>query len=314
MNDNFFSGCTNNEFRLWRDEYSNTHFVSLFTLFVLLFFNSCTKDIKIDLPDPKPKIVVDGRIENGDKPVVILTRNAGYFQPVDSNTLINSIITNALVTVSDGIVTDTLKLQLDLTSIIPLVYKGAITGQAGKTYTLTVVADGKTLTSTTTIPNPVPLDSIWFKLQPPNDSLGFIWAHLTDPPGRGNAYRWFAKRIGKDAYYIPPLGSAFDDKFIDGKSFDFAYNRGIAPNSSATDDNNKEAGFFKKGDSVSVKFCTISEDAFYFFRAYEAQVFNNGNPFASPQPIPTNIYPQDDALGFWCGYGTSIAGVRLIPK
>ena len=45
--------------------------------------------------------------------------------------------------------------------------------------------------------------------------------------------------------FIAPSGSVFEDKFINGKAFDFAYNRGHLPNSTASEDENEEAGFYK---------------------------------------------------------------------
>ena len=74
--------------------------------------------------------------------------------------------------------------------------------------------------------------------------------------------------------------STFEDKFINGKSFDFFYNRGNEPNSTKKDDNNDEKMFFKKGDTIVVRFCTIDRANFQFWRDEETQVSNNGNPFA----------------------------------
>lgn len=271
-------------------------------------FTACTQDVTIDLPVSDPKIVVEGGIENGSHAWVVLSKSVGYFSPVDSATLANNIIADATVIVSDGLVNDTLHLTFDPNFTIPLVYKGSvITGQAGQTYTLTVkTSDGKTVTSTTTIHQPLPLDSTWFKIEThPNlpDSLGFIWAHMTEPAGMGNAYRWYAKRMHKDNTFLAPIGSAFDDKFVDGKSFDFAYNRGEVPGSSAPDDNNAEAGYFKVGDTVVVKFASIGHDEFEFYRTFETEVANNGNPFAAPGVIRSNI---NGGLGVWCGFGVAL--------
>jgi hypothetical protein len=274
---------------------------------ILLFaVVSCERDITVDLPEVEQKIVVEGYIEPGEKAVVMLTRSASFFAPVDSASLISYLVANAFVTVSDGIITDTLVPTLDTSYYVPLLYKSqTLLGQVGKTYTLTVVADGKTLTAVTTIPQLVPLDSVWFKLQEGRDSLGFAWAHLTDPDTVGNCYQWFAKRLGKDKRFLPPPGSVFEDKFINGKSFDFAYNRGREPNSEEEDDdddNDGARGYFQLGDTIAVKFCSIDRAHFDFWRRYHQQVNSNGNPFSAPAPIPTNI---NGGLGIWGGYATT---------
>ena len=216
----------------------------------LLLVTSCEKNITVDLPQAESQIVVEGYIVTGEKPRVNITRSAPYFSPIDSSSLASYLVHYALVTVSDGTTTDTLDEQYDPSFPNPIVYKARnMTGENGKNYYLTVVVDGKTLTAVTQVPYPVPLDSTWFKVDGNKDSLGFAWAHLTDPDTLGNAYRWFAKRLGKDDDYITPQGSVFDDKFINGKSFDFFYNRGRLPNSTKDDDMNEENKKGKVGDS-----------------------------------------------------------------
>ena len=272
-------------------------------LLAAVAFVSCEKEISLELPEVESLIVVDGGISVGETAKVTLTWSAGYFDPIDSASLANYVIQNALVTVTNGTITDTLTLSLDFTRPIPVVWVGSnVIGQVGETYTLTVVADGKTATSTTRIPAPVPLDSVWFKPEIPGDSLGFVWAHLTDPVGYGNGYRWFTMRLNEDATFMPPFGSTFDDNFIEGQSFDFAYSRPVASNSTAPEDNDFRRGYFITGDTVIVKFCSIGVAEADFFRTYETEVGNNGNPFASPGVIEHNV---DGGLGIFCGYSPS---------
>lgn len=277
--------------------------ITYIILIFIFFFISCEKEIEIEIPFTERKVVIEGYIMQGEKPYVILTRSSPYFATVDSSTLISLIVTDAKVYVSDGMITDTLSLTLDSDIFPYLIYKGnTITGEAGKTYHLTIETEGNVFTSSSYLTAAVPLDSLWFKIQPGLDSLGWVWAHLTDPDTIGNSYRWFAKRIGKDDDFIAPIGSVFNDKFINGKSFDFAYNRGRKPNSEAEDDNNEERGYFKRGDVIVVKFTTIDIANFEFWRAAEVEMGNNGNPFAAPNVIPSNI--NGDAYGIWGAYGT----------
>ncbi|HEV7230547.1 MAG TPA: DUF4249 domain-containing protein, partial [Bacteroidia bacterium] len=275
----------------------------------IISLSSCEKNINISVPAVASQVVVEGHIETGQGAYVVLTRSSGYFDPVDTATLLQSIVKNATVLVSDGLHTDTLPMIVDVnyasTTYIPLYYKKAnptVIGKTGGTYYLTVIADGKKLSSVTTIPTPVKLDSIWYKYQAPSDSLGFMWAHLSDPASEQNFYRWYAKRLHKDKKYLPPFGATFNDKFINGTSFNFAYNRGIEPGSKAKDDNNGEAGYFKKGDTVVVKFCSIDFYCYGFYSSYEAASASNGNPFGSPSNIRSNI---QGGLGVWGGFSTT---------
>lgn len=276
--------------------------IFIFSLIILLI-NSCTKEITIDLPAPEKKIVVDGGIYLGEFAELNLTWSTGYFDPIDSASLANYLITSATVIVKDGALVDTLHLAYDPNKPIPIVWKGSVLlGQVGHTYNLTVIAEGKTATATSTIGYPVALDSTWFKLEAPSDSFGFAWAHLTDPVGEGNGYRWFAKRITKDPSFMPPFGSAFDDRFIEGTSFDFGYNRPHNPGSTAPEDIGPNSYYYAIGDTILVQFCSIGQAEVNFFRTYEAAVMSNGNPFSAPNVIKTNV---NGGLGIFCGYSPS---------
>ena len=46
---------------------------------ISLLLISCQEEITLDLPNSQDKIVVEGSIENGFPPIVILTKNQGYF-------------------------------------------------------------------------------------------------------------------------------------------------------------------------------------------------------------------------------------------
>lgn len=269
-------------------------------VFALVFMTGCEQNINLDIPAAENLVVVEGHIENGKNPQVTVTRNARFLGTVDQSDLAKYVITNAIVIVSDGRTTDTLSLTYDANSFIPLVYKTSkITGEENKYYNLRVEADGKVLTAVTKLTNVVKLDSVWFKVDGQRDSLGFAWARLRDPDSLGNNYRWFAKRLGEDKDFIAPQGSVFQDKFVNGKGFDFAFNRGSTPNSNKEEDNNDERGFYKKGDTIAVKFCSIDFAHYDFWRSEETQVNSNGNPFAAPAPIRGNI---NGGLGIWGAY------------
>jgi len=307
----------------------------LIVLVITLFTSSCEKDITVDLPTTEARLVIEGVIEQGQPPYLILTRTESFFDPTDANSISQIFVHGAQVTVDDGsiqfpltelcsdqipdslipVVAELLGVSIEIleainycayTTLDPMAF-----GEIGKSYSLTVNAEGKTATATTKIHEPIALDSVWFKLKDPNenDSLGYAWANLTDPDTVGNAYRWFAQRINhysngeqKDAYAIPPFGSVFSDQFINGLSFEFFYFRGQISNSDKTDDNNDEANLYKVGDTIAIKFVTIglAEEAFY--SSFEDQVINTGNPFANPSNVQTNV---EGGLGIWAGYGVT---------
>lgn len=266
----------------------------------MLLLAGCQKNIDLKIPDYVQKLVVEGKIEKGSNPEVYLSWTVPYFGN-HSQSLEDFAVKGAVVTVNDGTTTDTLK---DLFGQGFYYKANNMIGAEGKNYVLTVQLNGKTYSAQTMIHPLVKLDTLWFKVLR-DDSLGFVYTYMTEPVGVGNCYRWYAKRIGKDQNFIAPLGSAFDDKFIDGKSFEFAYNRGMLQGSTANDDNNSEHNFFKRNDVVVVKFCTIGYDEFRFFRSYDANIISNGNPFAAPTNLENNVHGEN-VIGVWCGYNPYI--------
>ena len=288
----------------------------LITIASLSIFSACTEEIDVKLPNSDKKLVIEGVIENGKFAEVILTRTIPLFSAQGGTTVDEFYVIDAAVYVSNGGITDTLTIMIDSSSALGVVYKGSsIIGVPGQTYTLKVVAsDGNVYNATTSIPYPVALDSVWWKAAPPEDTLGYANAHLSEPAGLGNNYRWYAKRPTKDRRFIASYGATFDDKLIDGKSFDFAYTKGYDPTDSENseeNDSDTERYFYRKTDTIYIKFVSIDRASKEFYTTFEAALSSNGNPFASPTTIMGNI--DNDALGVWCGMGAFYDTIMPTP-
>ena len=280
----------------------------LYIIAITIFCVACSEKVVLDLPGSQEKVVVEGYIESGEAPYVILTKSIPYYTPIDSNSLVELIIQDAdLVTVTNqfGIV-DTLTVQYNFLSYPYVYYQSSnpkFIGEEGQSYDLKVIVDTVSLSATTTITPAIPLDSVWFQIEGDLDSLGVAYAHLTDPEELGNYYRWYTKRIGKDTRFVAPLGSVTDDKFYNGESFDFFYYR--EPDPFGEPENDFESFYFKLGDTVAVKFVTMDYNTFNFWKTMETDFGSQGNPFAAPVTTVSNI-EGDGGLGVWGGYGVAI--------
>ena len=313
-----------------------------------LTFTACEKEITVDLPEAESLIVVEGTIENGMPPIIFLSQSQGYFDPITTETLQNFYICDAQVTLTVDGFTDTL-ININAASLTPeqlqmvsdligvpaeqiaannfcayTTLNTAFWGQFGKEYNLKVVHDGKTVTSKTKLNQAIPLDSLWFSIPSgnPSDSLGFLYATLTDPDTLGNCYRWAAKRINKytfapteqsfligqikDPDFVYPFNSVTDDAFFNGLKFDFSYYRGQELNSEKYDDQGDEAGYYKLGDTVVVKGQTIDYPSFQFIFDFENQ---GGGPFALPYNLRSNI---EGGLGAFIAYGSQLDTVICV--
>ena len=270
--------------------------------FVVCFISafSCNDELKMNLPLPDDKIVIDGWIDGGQYAKVLLTRNSPYFSSIDSASLRDLVLTAAKVTLTDGDKTEILILRKNKNYFPPYIFEGnEIKGDTGKTYTLTAEYGGKTAWAKTTIPKKVDPDIISFMLNENNDSLGNIYMEFTDPPETKNYYRILTKRNGKDKRYLSPMMMGLDDKFFSGQKFGFTMSRG--PESFLSSHGNE---YFKIGDTVSIKFCTIDKAHYEFWNSFQDEVLNSSNPFASSlSGIKSNV--QGDGLGVWGGYGVS---------
>lgn len=277
-------------------------------LMLLVLLVSCESEIDIDTGDFMEKPVIEGYIENGSNPWVIITKNQYFFTEFKTNfsdtaNLINFLdflVLNAEVTVSDGIFTDTLKFEVDpqvLTGDFiypPVKYTTKnIVGEVGKTYTLKVKIDDNIYTSSTTITNPFYPDTVWYETVPDNDTLGYIHALITDDPNETNYYGYFTQRVGKDITYIPGYMSIWDDSYFNGKQFEVMVYRGYNPVLLSLDyeEPPEERWRFIKGDTVNFKIVTMDEDSFRFWHTLGGLYTDN------------NI--DGGALGVWCGYGAT---------
>jgi hypothetical protein len=285
-----------------------TSILMVIMAFLLAGLYSCEKEVIIDLPPYEPKIVIEGAIEEGQYPWVFVTKNAAYFAPVDSAIIFDMIVKDAIVVVSDGTLSDTLQLSFDPYVFPFLKYVGTqFRGEVGKTYSLKVISQGKEYTSMTKIHPAVPLDSLKFKLETGEDSLGLVWLYLVDPDTMGNFYRIFTKVLGKDSIFLHPYPSTTDDKFFNGQFAEYSLFRGRNPlEDDLYDDNGNDSTgvsrwLFKEGETVVVKFTSLDLAHFEFWFSIEQQMMTGGNPFSSPVSAKTNI--QGGGLGVWGGYG-----------
>jgi hypothetical protein len=303
-------------------------------LIVASCLSACTKEVKIAIPGYQEKLVIDGRIETDGPPIVILSKTKDIYAPTDLDAYLNGFLSGAVITVSDGSITVTLDeicsddlppgteeeaAQLFGIPVSELenyhlcaytTFNTVIWGEVGKTYTLKVNYAGKTYTSVTQILQPTALDSVYWKQD--SDApvgFGFSWARLSDPAYQSDNYMWEVKRldIAPDGEPIDPMykttyAPVFDDAFINGKTFDFAYENPLNDSDEELIPD-EQRGYYGIGDTVVIKLSKMDKGVYEFMEKKYVQLQSTGNPFASPASIPTNI--SGGALGVWAGYSPS---------
>ena len=70
----------------------------------------CEKNVTVEIPKADEQIVVEGYIETGQYPFVILSKTLPFFGSINTSTtsLLANTVTGALITLNDGTTIDTL--------------------------------------------------------------------------------------------------------------------------------------------------------------------------------------------------------------
>jgi hypothetical protein len=322
----------------------------LFFISIILF--SCQEEITLELPQAETKLVVQGAIENGFPPYVVLTRNQGYFEEINSDTYANlfvddvdsvkvwyiddngeeiskhlgllppelsEIITGEpmpLYTITDAV-------ELENAIINPGEYNFS---QSGRTYYLEIKWNNKVITSSTTIPLATALDCLWVEQSETADEdfMYDIRAIYSDPAEQNNNLIIKSKRLQHyeinredtsscETINYPDFSlkliDAGSDILINGQTFETYFPRPKDSGNPFPDGNynsyhtkicDNDTLEFKE-DIVLIKFCQIDEPSLKFWRGLVRQAGNNGNPFAEPMNLVSNI---NNGLGVFTGYGS----------
>lgn len=148
-----------------------------------LLFVSCEKVIELDYKNNQSRIVIEGNITDEAGPYVVrITRSVGLTD-IESHPTID----DAIVSIGD----DTGNHEV-LTAQGGGVYRtSTLVGVSGRTYTLTVEADGQVYTAQSTMPQRVPFLSIRVEeVKLGGDTEYNLIPIFNDPVEKGNRYRF----------------------------------------------------------------------------------------------------------------------------
>ena len=257
---------------------------------------SCTSPDLPDLPYT-PRVVVEGRIEHGLYPSVLLSVTAPASGVQDTVSLLQHAIQSALVVVSDGEQDDTLYLRRNSNRLPPFEYRGRnLKGQAGRTYRLRVEYDNDTLTATTRIPAPVPIDSLWFAPRTPGDTLGYLGIRFRNTSA--DCYRLATAPHAVHDVFTPCLYGNIDSRrYAPGDTIclELAKGPAIYPV-------NDFRTVYNVHDTIRVQLSTQTRESHDYWNAYQDELLNGQNPlFPAHASLPTNIRGD---IGIWAGYGS----------
>ncbi|MCR5002926.1 MAG: DUF4249 domain-containing protein [Bacteroidales bacterium] len=272
----------------------------LLTIASILCIAGCSKEFD----NSGVQLVIDGYIDDGGYPVIYVTTTLPITEDITRLEDLDehlAIFGKATITV-DG-KTTTLFATPRSTVMPPYVYTTyELKGEAGKTYTLDVTYYDLHATATTTIPEKVALDDIWYEQV--NDSLYTIKAKFTDNEEDGDHYKFFSYSEQEDySNYGSCMMGLLDDGSFASRSVQTDVFKPISMDAQGY------SPYFRKGETVHVKFSTLDDDSYEFWTGYEGErMASRIALFPSTNNLKSNI---NGGLGLWAGYGSTFYTVQI---
>jgi hypothetical protein len=244
----------------------------------VILLTACEKEINIDLNNSDPKIVIEGAVSNAAGPYYVRVSKTVKFSAGNEV----SPVTGSIVSISDNLGnTETL-----IEASPGLYATNSTTGVPGRTYNLSVSAEGEVYTASSTMPLQVALDSLMFL---PFSGPGGVNVYLTipmftDPQDFGNNYR-----------FILTVNNVTDNSYI------------IANDNSTNGDANRRPIFspnalIESADSVQVEMRCLDRASYDYFYTLSQIAGNGPGGGTTPSNPPNNI--SGNALGIFSAYTT----------
>lgn len=256
-----------------------------------LFLFSCTERIDLNIKDSDAVLVVEANITN----------DAGPYKVKLSKT-INFDLPNAFPTVSNAfmVISDDLG---NKDTLVESTEKGTyftqhIQGVEGRTYSLSIDAEGKSYLASCSMPVVVKLDSIFVQaIAGPGGGPGAgpqmtIFNVFQDPAALGNSYQTAQIVNGTMQEDL----SLFNDDNVNGNKVTIPYFGQKAK--------------LVPGDSVIMELRSLSKTSYDYYNTLdEISSGGGGGQAASPQNPTTNL--SGGALGYFAAYSVSRKGIRI---
>ena len=268
------------------------------TIYILMLLSlllvSCTENKIIEA---EPQIVVEGWIDAGGYPVVMLSQ----ILPVTGHVVTDEdirdcIIAMGKVTISDGEKSIVLTGKKSDKYFPPYIYTTSkMRGEEGKTYYLTAEYKDFYATAQTTIPPKAKIEKIITKKENGSYSISAV---INDNPEEKNYYKFFVQLVGRDNCY---LSSNF--AIIDDKNYTFPCTVPIDLGRSSFNSKETNKHIMSEKDILMIKVAQIDNAMYNFWDDYKNIIELGINPFFRySNSIRSNI---SGGSGYWAGYGAT---------
>lgn len=247
------------------------------------------------------QLVVEGWIESGHAPVVLISET----MPVSSDPRPISEVTEHILRYAEVFI-DYKGTREYLTARLTNRYSvqnyftsPTLRGEPGVTYTLHVKWRDYEASAVCTIPEPVPIDDIWFEKEL-NDTSYVAKIRFRNDPAKGIFYQSF-RRIGNIKNNFTSVNFTSLDGSLMGTEITEKFMR---PELKIE----VKDVYFHPGDTVAIKLATTERPVYEFWTSYANSVNSGGNILSAPINLKGNVH---GAIGYWAGYGIDIREIIL---
>ena len=252
----------------------------------LLLFTSCEKKVNLSYKSNQSRIIIEGSITNETGPYFVKITKSIPLTATETNPTID----NALVSITDNAGNNE--------ALVPLgngMYRTALLrGVEGRTYTLTVTAEGQTYTAQSMMPQQVTFDSI--KVEQLTVIGEVEWNLIPvykDPIEKGNNYR----------FVLSVNNKIINQHFIQNDEV-----RNGLVNTSRLEINDDDLEL-KPGDVVDIKMQCIDKSVALFYRALALMADSGPGGGTTPNNPPNNI--SNGALGVFSAHAVATKRVTI---
>lgn len=248
----------------------------------LIITVSCEKEIDLDLENESGNVVIEGNITDKAGPYIIRITKSVSFTSANEYPAVES----AQVILSDN---------AGHSEILQYVGGGnyqasTFTGQPGRTYTLTVKAEGKEYVAQSTMPQPVAFEGLQQdSFVVAGETSYTLLPVFTDPPALGNRYLF--------SFTVNNNPKKFFSEFSDNVNNGMLNQRPLLlPN----DDSDPGDIKVVQGDIIHVEMQCIDEKVYTFYSALLQLSGSGPGGGVTPANPPSNI--SNGALGYFSAH------------
>lgn len=262
------------------------------------------------LPEDQNMIIVEGWIDAGGYPVVIVTRSLPVRlrdDAIELENLSDYVVKFARVSVSDGEKSVVLTGHMDSRYVPGYVYSSNyMVGEPGKTYTLIVRFGSQYAEAETTIPlYPPSVDSVVCRHVPSDPSKCEVTAYMKRNSGRDEYFKSFYQEGADQVQFLSSFLGVVDGSLTDSV-FTIPVIKGVQDV-----DKEEDSRFFANDTIVKLKISAMDDISYEIWRSYEDNNRFRSMLFSSSvREVATNI---EGGRGYWCGFNSFRLDFKAVP-